>query len=66
MFTEMKKYTKSRDFSRNSPAPLKRQRVEDTPSEIPDVLQGEIARLDQRFKVRHIIVKLLNRHEFHI
>ncbi|KAK4879653.1 hypothetical protein RN001_007799 [Aquatica leii] len=31
--------------------PLKRKRVEEPQSEIPDVLQGEIARLDQRFKV---------------
>lgn len=31
--------------------PLKRKKTEDPPSEIPDVLQGEIARLDQRFKV---------------
>lgn len=30
---------------------LKRKRVEEPPNEIPDVLQGEIARLDQRFKV---------------
>ncbi|KAK2584971.1 hypothetical protein KPH14_002559 [Odynerus spinipes] len=31
--------------------PLKKQKIEELPSEIPDVLQGEIARLDQRFKV---------------
>lgn len=31
--------------------PLKRKRVEEPTSDIPDVLQGEIARLDQRFKV---------------
>ncbi|KAF5295040.1 hypothetical protein FQR65_LT10593 [Abscondita terminalis] len=31
--------------------PLKRKRVEEPQNEIPDVLQGEIARLDQRFKV---------------
>ncbi|KAF5271366.1 hypothetical protein FQA39_LY08164 [Lamprigera yunnana] len=31
--------------------PLKRKKVEEPQSEIPDVLQGEIARLDQRFKV---------------
>ncbi|XP_018336602.1 mediator of RNA polymerase II transcription subunit 15 isoform X2 [Agrilus planipennis] len=31
--------------------PLKRKRVEEPSSDIPDVLQGEIARLDQRFKV---------------
>jgi len=30
---------------------LKRKKVEEPTSEIPDVLQGEIARLDQRFKV---------------
>ncbi|CAL7946877.1 unnamed protein product [Xylocopa violacea] len=36
---------------KNLPPPLKRQRIEESPSEIPDVLQGEIARLDQRFKV---------------
>lgn len=36
---------------RNLPAPLKKQKVEESTSEIPDVLQGEIARLDQRFKV---------------
>ncbi|KZC11964.1 Mediator of RNA polymerase II transcription subunit 15 [Dufourea novaeangliae] len=33
------------------PPPLRKQKVEESPSEIPDVLQGEIARLDQRFKV---------------
>ncbi|XP_044743309.1 mediator of RNA polymerase II transcription subunit 15 isoform X2 [Chrysoperla carnea] len=33
------------------PAPLKRKRVEEPTSDIPDVLQGEIARLDARFKV---------------
>ncbi|XP_022918876.2 mediator of RNA polymerase II transcription subunit 15 isoform X1 [Onthophagus taurus] len=31
--------------------PLKRKKIEEPTSEIPDVLQGEIARLDQRFKV---------------
>lgn len=31
--------------------PLKRKKVEEPTSDIPDVLQGEIARLDQRFKV---------------
>lgn len=31
--------------------PLKKKKVEEPTSEIPDVLQGEIARLDQRFKV---------------
>ncbi|GJQ67481.1 MED15 [Trypoxylus dichotomus] len=31
--------------------PLKKMKVEEPTSEIPDVLQGEIARLDQRFKV---------------
>lgn len=31
--------------------PLKRKKVEEPSSEIPEVLQGEIARLDQRFKV---------------
>ncbi|KAF7266243.1 hypothetical protein GWI33_020428 [Rhynchophorus ferrugineus] len=31
--------------------PLKKARIEEPTSEIPDVLQGEIARLDQRFKV---------------
>lgn len=31
---------------------MKKQKVEETSSDIPDVLQGEIARLDQRFKVR--------------
>ncbi|XP_044266798.1 mediator of RNA polymerase II transcription subunit 15-like isoform X2 [Tribolium madens] len=31
--------------------PLKRMKVEEPTSDIPDVLQGEIARLDQRFKV---------------
>ncbi|XP_033216804.1 mediator of RNA polymerase II transcription subunit 15 [Belonocnema kinseyi] len=36
---------------KNLPQPLKRQKVEESTSEIPDVLQGEIARLDQRFKV---------------
>lgn len=34
------------------PPPLKHRKIETDPSnEIPDVLQGEIARLDQRFKV---------------
>ncbi|XP_034934452.1 mediator of RNA polymerase II transcription subunit 15 [Chelonus insularis] len=33
------------------PQPLKKQKVEESSSEIPEVLQGEIARLDQRFKV---------------
>ncbi|KAH0563940.1 mediator of RNA polymerase II transcription subunit 15-like [Cotesia glomerata] len=36
---------------KNLPPPLKKQKVEESASEIPDVLQGEIARLDQRFKV---------------
>ncbi|XP_057327713.1 mediator of RNA polymerase II transcription subunit 15-like [Microplitis mediator] len=36
---------------KNLPPPLKKQKVEESVSEIPDVLQGEIARLDQRFKV---------------
>ncbi|XP_076654204.1 mediator of RNA polymerase II transcription subunit 15-like [Halictus rubicundus] len=36
---------------KNLPPPLKKQKIEEFPSEIPDVLQGEIARLDQRFKV---------------
>ncbi|KAJ8682818.1 hypothetical protein QAD02_018610 [Eretmocerus hayati] len=36
---------------RNIPPPLKKQKTEEVPSEIPDVLQGEIARLDQRFKL---------------
>ncbi|KAJ8920966.1 hypothetical protein NQ315_015760 [Exocentrus adspersus] len=31
--------------------PLKKLKVEEPTSDIPDVLQGEIARLDQRFKV---------------
>lgn len=37
--------------NRNLPLSLKKQKIEEPPSEIPDVLQGEIARLDQRFKV---------------
>lgn len=37
--------------TRNLPSSLKKVKIEDSPSEIPDVLQGEIARLDQRFKV---------------
>lgn len=36
---------------RNLPRPLKRKHVEETVSDIPEVLQGEVARLDQRFKV---------------
>lgn len=36
---------------RDLPPPLKKQKVEEQPSDIPEVLQGEIARLDQRFKV---------------
>ncbi|CAD6999010.1 unnamed protein product [Ceratitis capitata] len=39
----------------NAPAPPKRQRVSEKPSqyecEIPHILQGEIARLDQKFKL---------------
>ncbi|XP_060518154.1 mediator of RNA polymerase II transcription subunit 15 isoform X2 [Cylas formicarius] len=31
--------------------PLKKAKIEEPTSDIPDVLQGEIARLDQRFKV---------------
>lgn len=38
-------------FLRGLPPPLKKQKPEEPSSEIPDVLQGEIARLDQRFKV---------------
>ncbi|KAJ8677698.1 hypothetical protein QAD02_013485 [Eretmocerus hayati] len=33
------------------PPPHKKQKTEDSSCEIPDILQGEIARLDQRFKV---------------
>ncbi|KAG8223289.1 hypothetical protein J437_LFUL001163 [Ladona fulva] len=33
------------------PPPLKRSKIEEPINDIPDVLQGEIARLDQRFKV---------------
>lgn len=29
----------------------KRKKIEESPDDIPEVLQGEIARLDQRFKV---------------
>ncbi|XP_043253697.1 mediator of RNA polymerase II transcription subunit 15-like isoform X1 [Colletes latitarsis] len=36
---------------KNLPPPLKKQKIEESLSDIPDVLQGEIARLDQRFKV---------------
>ncbi|XP_016842407.1 mediator of RNA polymerase II transcription subunit 15 isoform X1 [Nasonia vitripennis] len=36
---------------KNLPPPLKRQKTEESMCEIPDALQGEIARLDQRFKV---------------
>lgn len=36
---------------RNVPPPLKRRKVEESPDDIPEVLQGEIARLDHRFKV---------------
>lgn len=39
-------------FNRGLPPPLKKQKVEEPSSDIPDVLQGEIARLDQRFKVK--------------
>ncbi|KAG5338611.1 MED15 polymerase, partial [Acromyrmex heyeri] len=39
---------------KNLPPPLKKQKIEESSSEIPDVLQGEIARLDQRFKVCNI------------
>lgn len=33
------------------PPPLKKQKVEVQIPDIPDILQGEIARLDSRFKV---------------
>ncbi|PNF30136.1 hypothetical protein B7P43_G01265 [Cryptotermes secundus] len=33
------------------PPPLKKKKIEESQNDIPDVLQGEIARLDQRFKV---------------
>ncbi|CAB0005674.1 unnamed protein product [Nesidiocoris tenuis] len=36
---------------RNVPPHLKRKRIEEPADDIPEVLQGEIARLDQRFKV---------------
>ncbi|KAG7311809.1 hypothetical protein JYU34_002892 [Plutella xylostella] len=36
---------------KNLPPPAKVAKVEEPPMEIPDVLQGEIARLDSRFKV---------------
>jgi len=42
--------------NRNLPPPLKKQKIEEPSSEIPDVLQGEIARLDQRFKVHNFIL----------
>ncbi|CAH1391583.1 unnamed protein product [Nezara viridula] len=38
------------DIRSNVP-PIKRKRTEEFPDDIPEVLQGEIARLDQRFKV---------------
>lgn len=44
---------------RNLPPPLKRQKIEESTSEIPDVLQGEIARLDQRFKVSYASIYIL-------
>lgn len=33
------------------PPPLKKQKIEEPTPDIPDILQGEIARLDSRFKV---------------
>ncbi|XP_011069291.1 PREDICTED: mediator of RNA polymerase II transcription subunit 15-like [Acromyrmex echinatior] len=39
---------------KNLSSPLKKQKIEESSSEIPDVLQGEIARLDQQFKVCNI------------
>ncbi|XP_046385409.1 mediator of RNA polymerase II transcription subunit 15 [Ischnura elegans] len=33
------------------PPPMKRNKVEEPANDVPEVLQGEIARLDQRFKV---------------
>ena len=33
------------------PEPLPKKRLEEPLNDIPDVLQGEIARLDQKFKV---------------
>lgn len=38
-------------FYRMLPPPLKKKKVEEPVDDIPEVLQGEIARLDQRFKV---------------
>ena len=38
-------------FSRAPSPPLKKPRVEEK-GKIPDLLQGEIARLDRRFKVK--------------
>lgn len=31
--------------------PPKKKKIEEVPNDIPEILQGEIARLDQRFKV---------------
>lgn len=38
-------------FSRHMPPPLKMHKAEEANPDIPDILQGEIARLDSRFKV---------------
>ncbi|XP_065202466.1 mediator of RNA polymerase II transcription subunit 15-like [Planococcus citri] len=36
---------------KNLPRPLKRKHIEEPSTDIPEVLQGEVARLDNRFKV---------------
>lgn len=41
------------------PHPLKKKKLEEPADDIPEVLQGEIARLDQRFKVQFSMILLI-------
>ena len=44
-------------IDRNMPKSLKRKCVEEPASDIPEVLLGEVARLDARFKVSWRVVR---------
>lgn len=44
------------------PHPLKKKKLEEPVDDIPEVLQGEIARLDQRFKVKFSMVIIYVKH----
>jgi ARC105 or Med15 subunit of Mediator complex non-fungal. len=51
-------------FFRDLPLPVNRKRVEEPADDVPEVLQGEIARLDQRFKVSlHRVFRLKLPHQ---